>query len=214
MPTAELDLIFESQTSFVRRRTLGPGQILFALGSQVRSIFRIVSGTVRIEAQPEDGRRIVVYRALSGELVGVHHLTRKFYVNAATVDERTVVDMVSCDTVLKFVRENETHLRAFLECLARRQEKICESLERISIPSAKFRVLHLLESLTRRIGFDSLDLRGRVKSLSGDLNLTHEATYRALRTLEAEGFIRREDGRICVLRQHVSQDMEPRWRSG
>ncbi len=213
MPTVELDMIFESQTSFVRRRTLRPGQILFALGSQVKSIFRIVSGTVRIEAHPEDGRRIVVYRASSGELVGVHHLTRKFYSNAASVDERTVVDTVSCETVMKLISENESHLREFLECLARRQEKICESLERISILPAKFRVLHLLESLARRAGFDSLDLRGRVKCLSDDLNLTHEATYRALRTLEAEGFIHRQDGRICILRQRDSQGMEPRWRS-
>jgi DNA-binding transcriptional regulator YhcF (GntR family) len=39
-----------------------------------------------------------------------------------------------------------------------------------------------------------------MKSLADDLNLTPEAIYRALRELEKEGFIQRDDGTITVLR--------------
>ena len=200
MTAAGLDRIFDGQTSFVRRRTLSAGQLLFSLGSPVESVFRVVSGSVRVEIRPEDGRQLVACRASCGELIGADHLTRQFYGVTATVDETTVVDAVGCETVLKFITKDETLLRKYLDCLTWQQGKLCESLERISIQSAQQRVLHLLETLTRRNGSDSVDLKGRVKSLSYDLNLTHEATYRALRKLEAEGFIQRDDGHIRLIR--------------
>ena len=204
MTKVGLDKIFDGQASFVRRRTLSSGQLLFSMGSPVEFVFRVVTGSVRVEILPEDGRQLVVCRASSGELIGADHLTRQFYGVTATADERTVIDAVGCETVLKCITNDETLLRKYLDCLTRQQGMLCESLERISIQSAKQRVLHLLESLIQRKGSNSLDLKGRVKSLSFDLNLSHEATYRALRKLEAEGFIQRDDGHIRLIRSPSS----------
>ena len=47
-------------------------------------------------------------------------------------------------------------------------------------------------------GIPAIDLSGKIKSLSDDLNLTHEATYRALRELEEAGAIKRNNGIVEI----------------
>jgi CRP-like cAMP-binding protein len=194
MVASNLSSIFDNRNYLVRRTMLDPGQILFAVGTQVQSVFRLVSGGVRIELFPADGRKLVLYRASPGELIGADCLTRRFYGVAAISDEKSVVEAVCRNLVLDLIAEENDLLMAYFDCLTRQTDKLCESLERITIQSAKQRVLHLLISMTERLGSNKVNLKGRIKSLSSDLNLSHEATYRALRMLEEGGFIRRYQG--------------------
>ncbi len=87
----------------------------------------------------------------------------------------------------------------YIKCLGERYYSLRVRYERLGITSAKFRVLHLLASLSSSEP-GPLQLSGRMKSLADDLNLTPEAIYRALRELEKEEFIQRDDGTITVLK--------------
>ncbi len=74
--------------------------------------------------------------------------------------------------------------------LARQVMALRTRLERRNIHSARDRVRHYL---TVNAGADgrTVTLPGTVKQLAADLGLTHEALYRALARMEAEGEIKR-----------------------
>ncbi len=148
---------------------------------------------------PQDGKRLTLYRARQGEVFVEDHLLMDTYNVTAVADQDTVIQFVSKQLILKELLSSPEVAMRYVKCLGERYYRLRVSYERLGITSAKLRVLHLLISLSAGKP-RSLNLAGRMKSLADDLNLTPEAVYRALRELEKEGFIDREDGLITVLK--------------
>lgn len=70
-------------------------------------------------------------------------------------------------------------------------------LERRNIHSARDRVRHFL-ALTVGADGRTVELSGTLKELAVDLGLTHEALYRTLARMEADGEIERTDSTIRI----------------
>ena len=72
-------------------------------------------------------------------------------------------------------------------------------IERRKIYSARDRVRHFL---ALNVGADgrTVALRGTLKELAADLGLTHEALYRTLARMAADGEIKRAGGIITLMR--------------
>jgi CRP-like cAMP-binding protein len=84
--------------------------------------------------------------------------------------------------------------------LAREIMHLRTRLEQRNIRSARDRVRHFLAFNTGTDGRTVL-LHGTLKDLAAELGLTHEALYRALADLAAQGEIKRSKNKI-VLRNH------------
>jgi CRP/FNR family transcriptional regulator, dissimilatory nitrate respiration regulator len=79
--------------------------------------------------------------------------------------------------------------------LARQVMGLRTRLERRSIQSARERIRHYL---TLNVGADgrTVTLPGTLKDLAGELGLAHEALYRTLADMAANGEIERLEGKI------------------
>lgn len=188
--------MFSGSVNEKRKRVSYPtGDTIFNIGQSVDSIYFCATGSVRMEVFPESEKPIVLYRAYAGEAFAEEHLTRQQYTYRAVADEPTVIESAPKQLILDDIRNNPQLGEKFIACLAERYCQLRVSFERLGIKSAKARVLHLLLTLESQDGVP-LDLNGRIKGLSRDLNLSHEATYRALKELEDDNMIQRENGVI------------------
>lgn len=188
----------EAVTSRVRRREVADREIIFLEGDPADSIYYVESGCVKLVIHPQDDKRLTLYRALQGDVFVEDHLMLDTYNVTAIADQDTVLQYVSKQLILSDVQSRPEIAMRYIKCLGERYYSLRVSYERLGITSAKFRVLHLLASLSPNEP-GPLQLAGRMKSLADDLNLTPEAIYRALRELEKENFIQRDDGTITVL---------------
>lgn len=174
------------------------GEILFEKGAKVAHFFFCQSGCVRLEVFPEKRKPVVLYRARADEAFAEEHLVLEEYSYRGVADEDSVVLMVPRQAILDDVRSNPDVAFRYIDCLAKRFLQLRINFERLGIKGAKQRVMHLLQTLSMR-SEPPLDLSGKIKSLSDDLNLTHEATYRALRDLENDGVLKRSDGMFEIV---------------
>jgi len=189
----------EAVTNRLRRREVMDREVIFLEGTPADSIYYVESGCVKLVIHPQDGKRLTLYRARQGEVFVEDHLMLDTYNVTAIADQDTVLQYVSKQLILDEIQSRPEIAMRYLECLGGRYYRLRVSYERLGITSAKFRVLHLLASMAAEEP-GPLDLAGRMKSLADDLNLTPEAVYRALRDLEKEGFVQRDDGTITVLK--------------
>ncbi len=184
--------------SRVEQQIVKPGDILFMENSPVERFYFCKEGCIRLEVFPQKNKAVVLYRARDGETIAEEHLVLDKYGYRAVADKLSIVESVPKTLILNDIRTNPAVAKNFIYCLAKRNIQLRINFERLGIKSAKERVLHFLKGLAMQSP-GPLELSGKLKSLSGDMNLTHEAMYRALKELEQEGFISREGGSISLL---------------
>ena len=209
--TNELDVLDEStdMSSFsyrifsekiqqqITQRELDKNETLFLEGASAETVYFVGKGCVRLVVYPQDDKQLVLFRARDNESFGEDHLNIERFEYSAIADKPTVLHMIPKAILSAEIYANAAIAEQYVNCLCSRFSAMRTNFERLGIKSAKQRVIHYLRSNSGSA--NSINLSGRVKSLSDDLNLTHEAMYRALRELEQDKTIRRKDGVIEIL---------------
>ncbi len=199
MSKFEFNTFSDLVRSHVEQQVVKPGEVLFLENSPVERFYFCKEGCIRLEVFPQKNKAVVLYRARDGETIAEEHLILEKYGYRAVADRVSIVESVPKSLMLDDIRTNPVVAKNFIYCLAKRNVQLRINFERLGIKSAKERVLHFLRGLAIQ-NPGPLDLSGKLKGLSGDLNLTHEAMYRALKELEQEGLISRKSGRISLLK--------------
>lgn len=180
-------------------RRLKPGQSLFQAGSRSVGFYEVLSGSVRLIRVDRSGREAVLQTASAGETLAEASLFSPTYHCDAIAATDAVVRLYPKAAFLADLQSDAQKAKSFTAMLARQVMSLRTRLERRNIQSARERVRHFL---TVNAGADgrTVTLPGTVKALAADLGLTHEALYRTLARMEADGEIRRADGTIEIRR--------------
>ena len=173
---------------------MSAGDVLFRIGARPRSIFYVIEGEILLLRHARNGQQIVLQRSRGG------------FVAEASLD----VPAYHCDalapvagTVVGFpIREFKTALagdKAFHEewstHLAREVRKLRAQCERLNLHTAAERVIHYLEAE----GVDGcVTLSQTRRAWAAELGLSHEALYRTLRRLQAEGALDIDRNKISI----------------
>jgi CRP-like cAMP-binding protein len=97
--------------------------------------------------------------------------------------------------VLSIFKTDPAAASAFMERLARQLMQLRTKLQMRNINSARDRIRQYLAVNAGPDGV-TVRLKGTLKELATDVGLTHEALYRVLAEMAAEGEIRRAEGKI------------------
>ena len=161
--------------------------------------YEVVSGTVRLIRVDRSGREAVLQTASAGETVAEASLFSSAYHCDAVAATDAVVLLYPKATMLAELQSDPEIAKSFAAMLARQVMALRTRLERRNIYSARDRVRHYL---TVNVGADgrTVTLPGTVKELAADLGLTHEALYRTLARMQAEGEIARTGSAIKLKR--------------
>ena len=182
--------VSSSVRSAAIERRLKPGQVLFHSGSKSNSLYEVVSGTVRLVRTDRSGREAVLQVACAGDSLAEASLFSSSYHCDAIATTEAVVRLYPKALLLADLQRDPEIAKSFAAILARQVMTLRMRLERRNIHSARDRVRHFL---TVNAGADArtVVLPGTIKELAADLGLTHEALYRTLARMEADGEITR-----------------------
>ena len=182
--------VSSSVRSAAIERRLKPGQVLFHSGSKSNGLYEVVSGTVRLVRTDRSGREAVLQIACAGDSLAEASLFSSSYHCDAIATTEAVVRLYPKALLLADLQRDPEIAKSFAAILARQVMTLRMRLERRNIHSARDRVRHFL---TVNAGADArtVVLPGTIKELAADLGLTHEALYRTLARMEADGEIAR-----------------------
>jgi CRP-like cAMP-binding protein len=180
-------------------RRLAAGQILFRAGGRSSGMFEVIHGTVRLIRVDRTGREAVLQTASAGDTLAEASLFSPAYHCDAIAATDAVVRLFPKSVMLAELARDANLARAFAAMLARQVMALRTRLETRNIHSARERVRHFL---TIRAGKDgrTVALSGTLKEVAADLGLTHEALYRTLARMQADGEITRKGTRIRIER--------------
>jgi CRP-like cAMP-binding protein len=198
---AVLDSIFSDLRVRSRERELKPGQNLFRTGQRTIGPYQVLRGRVRLARVDRSGRETVLYTAGSGDLIADASLFSSAYHCDAIASTPVKVRLYPKEAVLAEFKHNPEVAKAFMARLARQLMDLRTGMELRNIRSARDRVR---QYLALNAGPDGLTvtLKGNLKELAAELGLTHEALYRNLARMAAEGEVKRLKGKIVRARKY------------
>jgi CRP-like cAMP-binding protein len=171
---------------------------VFHRGDRPQAMFFVLSGEVRLVRSSSSGGEIILQR------------TRRGFLAEASLDQRVYhCDAVAaCASSLLAIQRKafSTALAAgdfrdkWIAHLARELRKVRAQTERLSLKTARERVVHFIE-IEGESG--TVELHQSRKDWAAELGLTHEALYRTLAQMEKRG-------ELVVARSRLTL----RWRAG
>ena len=176
-------------------RRLKPGEALFRQGKRTVGLYQILSGTVRLLRVDRSGREIVLFTAGPGDTIAEASLFSSSYHCDAVAATDAVVRFYPKALLTASFASDAKAMQGFTAMLARQVMNLRTRLEQRNIHSARDRVGHYL-ALNVEADGRTVKLPGTIKNLAGELGLTHEALYRTLAEMTADGEIERSRGTI------------------
>jgi CRP/FNR family transcriptional regulator, dissimilatory nitrate respiration regulator len=169
---------------------------IFLTGEKPEWMFYVVSGEITLERTGLQGEPVVLQRTRQGFVSEASLKSAKYHCDALAIVDTTVVKIPIRDLSAELERDPAFASRwiGMLNGEVRRLRLHCE---RLSMKSVKDRVLHLINTEGQDGSYAATT---GLKSLAGELGITHEALYRTLAALEKVNVIRREDGVLSMVR--------------
>jgi CRP/FNR family transcriptional regulator, dissimilatory nitrate respiration regulator len=181
----------------LEQRSLARNEVLFRQGDKVSAIYFVETGRLRLERRTFDGRLLVLGITPAGEFFVEAALFANTYHCDAVATEPSQVCVYPKEVVLNALRTDSTSAMSFLAFMAHQVMEVRQRLELMKVRSAKERVLLYLDLHAGR-GGRTVNLRGPLQDIAGELGLTREALYRTLASLERAGAIKRTGARIVL----------------
>lgn len=134
-------------------------------------------------------------RCLVGFVSEASLKTAKYHCDALAISETNVIKVPIKALAAALDRDPDFASRWFsmLNAEVKRLRLHCE---RLSMKSVRDRVLHLIHTEGKNGQFQ---VNTGLKSLAGELGVTHEALYRTLSALEKDQKIKREEGLLALI---------------
>jgi CRP-like cAMP-binding protein len=183
----------------LERRSLARNEVLFRQGEKVNAIYFVEAGRLRLERQTFDGRSLVVGTTSSGRFFVEAALFADIFHCDAVATEPSRVRIYAKAAVLNALRADPENAMSLLALVAHQVIELRHRIEIMKVRSARERVMLYLDL---SVGPDgrTVDLRGQLQDIAGELGMTREVLYRTLASLERAGTIERTDARILLKR--------------
>lgn len=194
-PAALSALLPESLHARCETHDHARGERLFVAGARPLHMFFIARGEVVLERPGLHGEPTVLQRARRG-WVGEASLQSDRYHCDARVLADARVTRVPVIAMRETLASDPAFAMRWVAMLNAELKRLRLQCERLALTRVQDRVLHLLETEGER---GRLAVPSGLKSLAGELGVTHEALYRALAALEKAGRLAREDGVLSLV---------------
>lgn len=160
-------------------------------------MFYAISGEVILERAGLQGEPVVLQRTRHGFVSEASLKSGKYHCNALAIVDTAVIKIP--------IRELSAELDGdpafagrWIEMLNGEVRRLRLHCERLSMKSAKDRVLHLINTEGKNGTYAAPT---GLKTLAGELGITHEALYRTLAALERANVLHRAKGVLTLVRK-------------
>jgi CRP/FNR family transcriptional regulator, dissimilatory nitrate respiration regulator len=178
-----------------RVEKLDAGEWLFLAGATPSAMFFVLSGEVRLVRSSRSGAQIVLQRTRHGILAEASLDQAAYHCDAIASIPATVLRVPR--NIVRQALEEEHFAAAWRSELSRELRRLRAQCERLSLNSARERIIHYIETEGDR---GALTLTQTKKQWATELGLTHETLYRTLSQMTKSGSIRIEGKKIRLSR--------------
>lgn len=183
----------DSVRRFTRLREVPRHTEVFARGDRPRDIFFVLSGEVRLVRRSRSGGEIVLQRTRRGFLAEAS-LDQPAYHCDAVAAEPSRLLAIRQKAFVNALAAAEFR-DAWMGHLARELRKARAHAERLSLKTARERIVHFIETEGQS---GAITLTRSRKDWAAELGLTHEALYRTLAQMETRGELAVEQSRLTL----------------
>lgn len=168
---------------------------LFLTGTRPAWMFYVLTGEVTLERTGLQGEPVVLQRTRQGFVSEASLNSSRYHCDALAVVDTVVVKLPISD-LSTHLDSDPAFASRWIGMLNGEVRRLRLHCERLSMKSVKDRVLHLINSEGQNGSYTAAT---GLKSLAGELGVTHEALYRTLAALEKAKIIRRDKGALYLL---------------
>ena len=168
--------------------------LLFKTGKKPEWMFFVLSGEVTLERLSQHGDSVVLQRTRHGFVSEASLQSPKYHCDAVVVAEAEIIQ-IPIQTLADALSTDPDFAGRWINMLNQEVKRLRLQCERLSMKSVKDKVLHLINTEGQN---GKYQVNTGLKSLAGELGITHESMYRTLAALEKSKTIRREDGLLVL----------------
>jgi CRP-like cAMP-binding protein len=168
--------------------------ILFETGKRPHWMFFVVSGEVTLERLTPEGGCVVLQRTRHGFVSEASLQSDQYHCDGRVVADAEIAKIPIRELSLALASDSDFSGR-WIRMLNLEVKRLRLQCERLSMKSVKDKVIHLIQTEGR---CGQYVVNTGLKTLAGELGVTHEALYRTLAALEKSGQISRTNGVLAL----------------
>lgn len=157
-------------------------------------MFFVVNGEVILERLGVHGESVVLQRTRYGFVGEASLQSTRYHCDGKVVSPSEIVQIPIRQIHAALEADSAFAIR-WISMLSREVRRLRMQCERLSLHKVQDRLLHLLETEGKD---GQYPLGAGLKSLAGELGVTHEALYRCVADMEKKALLLREDGRLSL----------------
>jgi CRP/FNR family transcriptional regulator, cyclic AMP receptor protein len=212
LPASALEQI----RSYVIRKRVQRGALIFAKGDPGSSVMAVLDGTVRISAPTINGHEVVLAQVSRGEIFGELAVIDGQPRSAnATAVENCELMVIERRNFLPFILSYPEVAIMLLELVSARLRQSNEHIEAVMFTGLPVRLARAIFKLLNTTECDVGPLRLVItqRELSQMIGVSRESTNKQLRIWERRGWIRLDQGALTVLNVRALSRIkdEPPW---
>jgi len=194
LPVALSALLPDTFHSHCETRDHVCGERLFATGMRPAHMFFIDHGEVVLERPGLNGEQTVLQRARRGFVGEASLQSSRYHCDARVLADARVIRL-PVNAMQDALSNDSAFAMRWIAMLNSELRRLRLQCERLSLTRVQDRVLHLLETEGES---GQYAVPAGLKSLAGELGVTHEALYRALAALKKAGRLIHERGSLRI----------------
>jgi len=177
------------------------GEYIFQQGKKPESMFFIVSGEATLTRISSHGEPTTLQRCRSGFLSEASLLVDFYHCDAIATQSGQAITLP-----IKSLRDALTDSKfslKWVQLLSKEIMRLRTQSERLGLKDIRSKLIHLIETEGNH---GVLTLQSDFKSLASEIGVTHEALYRAIATLEAEGVLKKDAQTLQIRKKATPRD--------
>lgn len=191
---SELARIPPALKAAARQQAFAAGETLFRQGDRPKAMYCVLDGEVRLLRRSPKGGEVVLQRSRGGFFAEASLESKAYHCDGvAAADGRLLAFPIRA---FREALDGDAAFRNdWMAQLAREVRRLRARCERLSLHGAEARILHAIESEGTA---GTLALVQSRKAWAAELGLSHEALYRTLARLQAEGTLVLDGARLTL----------------
>lgn len=181
------------------------GERLFSAGEKPTYMFFIGSGEVLLERMGRQGESIVLQRTRHGIVSEASLQSARYHCNGKVIAPSEITG-VPIHKIAAALASDPAFSSRWIGMLNREVKRLRLQCERLSLHRVQDRLIHFLETEGQQ---GKYPLGSGLKSLAGELGVTHEALYRCVAAMEKKGILQRDGEHLKMISTATTRQTIP-----
>lgn len=192
-----LNVLSKEEHKLVKGYQVAKNNIVFHEGDFCESIGIVISGKIDIISYSFEGKELLINSLKAGEIFGNNLLfsSEPIYKGDVIAKEKSVIAFINKNNLVHLLQTNEEFLSLYLKSQSDKAKSLTSRIQMLSLVNAEERLFYYASKN------DNVILYKNVTTLAATIGVQRETLSRLLTSLIKRHLIKKEKGKITVLKK-------------